>query len=122
MIAASYEFPTLTVNCVGADRAIQDLDSYFELHKQRVLINIFAQRIIANHVYCFMIGKTRQARRDARQFNSQFKANNLFMSSDGFDEALFVTHPDELSQLYGISNEQKQSLLTASVWKNKILE
>jgi hypothetical protein len=122
MITASYTFPTLTVNCVGSDRAMRDLDMYFNMHKERVCLDIFAKRIISQHVYCFMIGQTALAKIDARQYNKQFKMNGLLMTADEFDEAIFLTHPDEIAKLFGISDEMKKSLLqAASVWNKRKL-
>lgn len=116
------KFPNLAINCVGADRNINDVIQFFKIQDRNtgVILENLLCRIILNNVFAYAEGNGITAKLDAGSFNKKLANEGLLINEADFVDAMFVCHPDEMSSILQIEEETKAAMLENSIWKDKI--
>lgn len=110
--------------CVGSERGIQDLQNFFSVqceNRKCVNLDAWVKRVLNNKVYCCLIESKKLGFITSSLVNRVFKKANLLIDEDIWFEALFLTEPQKISELLGLSEKDAEEVKENSWWKDKFL-
>lgn len=121
MKITSVEFPDFVINCVGDDKNIEIIeDELNRISKSIMILDKFIDKIISNHIFAYAYSITRQTPDAANHVNDRLKQNNLIIDESKYLEAMFILYPNKMSEILGISKEEKIKFLKDNFWKDRL--
>lgn len=96
--------------CFGKDNNINNLIQFINYQGPHVSVEI-------EQIYIYPESQKLSGRKYIKLVNKILKNTDLLINNDGLHSLMFLSNPNKMQQLLGISNEEKEELL--SVIKEK---
>lgn len=96
--------------CFGKDNNINNLIQFINYQGTHVSVEI-------EQIYIYPESQKLSGRKYIKLVNKILKNTDLLINNDGLHSLMFLSNPNKMQQLLGISNEEKEELL--SVIKEK---
>ena len=103
--------------CFGKDNNINNLIQFINYQGPHVSVEEVANRIKIEQIYIYPESQKLSGRKYIKLVNKILKNTDLLINNDGLHSLMFLSNPNKMQQLLGISNEEKEEML--SVIKEK---
>lgn len=103
--------------CFGKDNNINNLIQFINYQGPHVSVEEVVNRIKIEQIYIYPESQKLSGRKYIKLVNKILKNTDLLINNDELHSLMFLSNPNKMQQLLGISNEKKEEML--SVIKEK---
>lgn len=114
-----YEFADLCLYCVGTKGALNLLNQYYKIHKNRLDRKNFIQRIISSKIYTYAESTSPRTILQCQAINKQLNQSDLLMDIEQFDEATFLADPKKWIEALDAKELYNSEVTISQYWRTR---